>query len=101
QLERVAMALLCELIVRPACHDLDWALRQLRVGDDPAPRARREDVGLDLINLGGLHALCLEILDNLRNLGWINVGHDQLRPFSMQELREIVPDAPAPLDRDG
>ena len=75
------MPLLGELIVRPARHDVHLELWQRLIVDDPAQRARREDVGLGSIDRVGLDRLRPEVDDYALDLGGVDIARDQLRPF--------------------
>ncbi len=75
------MPLLGELIVRPARDDVDLELGNRLIVDDPAQRARREDVGLDTINLLRANRPRPEVVHHRLQLGGVDVGRDQLRPF--------------------
>jgi len=48
--------------------------------DDPAQRARREDVCVDAVNLVGTAGVARKSSSRL-HLGGVDIGHDQLRPF--------------------
>ncbi len=95
------MTLLQQLVVGGARDYLDLQLRDRIIVDDPAERARREDVRFHAVDLIGLHGARTEIVHHALHALGVDVGHHELRARLVQLPGQIVAHVPRALHRDG